>query len=100
AGAPDPELKYLRRWAVDAGVDLASRIVLSDGVAIQDGAAALDADALAKTDLVMVDERAWKNLDAGAKQALEHATRDGLGLFLRVSGPLPDVAAGDWRALG
>jgi len=100
AGAPDPELKYLRRWAVDAGVDLASRIVLSDGVAIQDGAAALGADALAKTDLVMVDERAWKNLDAGAKQALEHATRDGLGLFLRVSGPLPDVVAGDWRALG
>ena len=100
AGAPDPELKYLRRWAVDAGVDLASRIVLSDGVAMQDGAAALGADALAKTDLVMIDERAWKNLDAGTKQALEAATRDGLGLFLRVSGPLPEVVATEWRDLG
>jgi hypothetical protein len=100
AGAPDPELKYLRRWAVDAGIDLKSRIVLSDGVAIQDGAAALDADALAKTDLVMVDERAWKNLDAGTKQALEAATRDGLGLFLRVAGPLPDAVAAEWRDLG
>ena len=100
AGAPDPELKYLRRWAVDAGVDLTSRIVLSDGVAIEDGSAALGADALAKTDLVMIDERAWKNLDAGAKQALENATRDGLGLFLRVSGPLPDPVAAEWRDLG
>ena len=100
AGAPDPELKYLRRWAVDAGIDLASRIVLSDGVAMQDGAAALGADGLANTDLVMVDERAWKNLDAGAKQTLESATRDGLGLFLRVSGPLPDPVAAEWRELG
>lgn len=100
AGAPDPELKYLRRWAVDAGVELASRIVLSDGIAMDDGAAALGADALAKTDLVMIDERAWKNLDAGTKQALADATRNGLGLFLRVSGPLPDAVAGEWRDLG
>ncbi len=100
AGAPDPELKYLRRWAVDAGVDLTSRIVLSDGVAMQDGPPALGADALAKIDLVMIDERAWKNLDAGTKQALENATRDGLGLFLRVAGPLPDAVAGEWRDLG
>ena len=100
AGAPDAELKYLRRWAVDAGVDLASRIVLSDGIAMEDGAPALTPDALAKADLVVIDERAWKNLDAGAKQALEAATRDGLGLFLRVSGPLPDDVAAEWRALG
>ena len=100
AGAPDPELKYLRRWAVDAGVDLTSRIVLSDGIAIEDGAAALGADALAKTDLVMVDERAWNRLDAGTKQALKDAARNGLGLFLRVAGPLPDAVATDWRELG
>jgi len=100
AGAPDPELKYLRRWAVDAGVELTSRIVLSDGIAMQDGAAALGADALAKNDVVMIDERAWKNLDAGTKQALENATRDGLGLFLRIAGPLPDAVAGEWRDLG
>src|SRR4051812_17013483 len=100
AGAPDPELKYLRRWALDAGVDLASRIVLSDGVAMEDGSLALSADALAKTDLVMIDERAWKSLDPGTKQVLEAATRDGLGLFLRISGPLPDAVAAEWGGLG
>jgi hypothetical protein len=100
AGAPDAELKYLRRWAVDAGIALTSRIVLSDGIAMEDGSAALTGDALAKTDLVLVDERAWKNLDAAAKQTLTDATRNGLGLFLRVAGPLPDAVASDWRALG
>jgi len=100
AGAPDPELKYLRRWAEDAGVALASRIVLSDGIAMQDGAAALTGEALAKTDVVIVDERAWKSLDADARKRLTDATRDGLGLFLRVTGNLPDAVATDWRTLG
>jgi hypothetical protein len=100
AGAPDPELKYLRRWAADAGVGLASRIVLSDGIAMQDGSAAMDADALAHTDIAIVDERAWKALDAGARERLRAATRDGLGLFLRVTGALPDDVASHWRALG
>ena len=67
---------------------------------MQDGAAALGADALARTDLVMIDERAWKNLDAATKRALEDAARDGLGLFLRVSGALPDTVANEWRELG
>jgi hypothetical protein len=100
AGAPDPELKYLRRWAVDAGVELASHIVLSDGIAMQDGSAALDADALAHTDVVIVDERAWKALDATAHERLRAAVRDGLGLLLRVTGALPDDVAADWRTLG
>ena len=100
AGAPDPELKYLRRWATDAGIDLASRIVLSDGISMQDGSAAVTPEALAQTDLVIVDERAWKALDANAKALLENATRAGLGLFLRVTGALPDAVATDWRELG
>ncbi|HVT33515.1 MAG TPA: hypothetical protein VHE32_12755, partial [Rhodanobacteraceae bacterium] len=100
AGAPDPEIKYLRRWAADAGVDLASRIVLSDGIAMRDGSAALDADALARTDIAIVDERAWKALDAAARDRLRAAVRDGLGLFLRATGALPDDVAADWRALG
>lgn len=100
AGAPDPELKYLRRWASDAGIDLASRIVLSDGISMQDGSAAVTPEALAQTDLVIVDERAWKALDANAKTLLENATRAGLGLFLRVTGALPDTVAADWRELG
>lgn len=100
AGAPDPELKYLRRWATDAGIELSSRIVLSDGIAMSEGAGALDAAAFASTDLVIVDERAWKALDAGTKSALADATRNGLGLMLRVTGPLPDAVASEWQTLG
>jgi hypothetical protein len=100
AGAPDPELKYLRRWATDAGIDLASRIVLSDGISMQDGSAAVTPEALAQTDLVIIDERAWKALDDNTKMLLKNATRSGLGLFLRVTGALPDAVAADWRELG
>jgi hypothetical protein len=100
AGAPDAELKYLRRWATDAGIELASRIVLSDGIAMSEGEGALDAGSLARTDLVIVDERAWKGLDAGTKSALADATRNGLGLLLRVTGPLPDAVASEWQTLG
>jgi len=100
AGAPDPELKYLRRWATDAGVDLASRIVLSDGIAMHDGTATLTAESLAATDLVIVDERAWKALDANAKTLLKNAAHSGLGIFLRVTGMLPEDVAAEWGELG
>ncbi|HEY6940645.1 hypothetical protein, partial [Dokdonella sp.] len=100
AGAPDAELKYLRRWAVDAGVRLDSRVALSDGVALVEGAAALDATTLAQADIVLVDERAWSALGAASKAALLHAVDDGLGLLLRLTGPLPDDVARDWAGLG
>ena len=100
AGAPDPELKYLRRWAVDAGVQLDSRMALTEGVALTEGALALDAAALAKADLVLVDERAWAALGATQKAALTAAVHDGLGLLLRVTGPLPPEVASDWTAFG
>ncbi len=100
AGAPDPELKYLRRWAADAGFALDGRTVLSDGVALTEGAPALDADALSRADIAIVDERAWVALDAQAKRALVAAVRDGLGLLLRASGPLSEPVAADWAELG
>jgi hypothetical protein len=100
AGAPDPELKYLRRWAVDAGVQLDSRMALTEGVALTEGALALDAAALAQADLVLVDERAWAALGATQKTTLAAAVHDGLGLLLRVTGPLPPEVASDWAALG
>ena len=56
--------------------------------------------ALAHTDVVIVDERAWKALDATAHERLRAAVRDGLGLLLRVTGALPDDVAADWRTLG
>lgn len=100
AATPDPDLKYLRRWAVDAGVQLGSRIGLSDGVALTEGASALDATSLQASDVVVIDERAWAALDASARAALIAAVRDGLGLLLRVTGPVPAPVAADWAALG
>lgn len=100
AGAPDPELKYLRRWAADAGLALDSRLGLSEGVVLTEGAAALDAEALRSVDLAVLDERSWNALDAGAKQALIGAVRDGLGLLLRATGPIPEPVAADWADLG
>ena len=100
AGAPDAELKYLRRWAVDAGIALASRIALSDGIALNEGVAAFDADALRNADLVILDERAWATLDAPRKQMLIAAVRDGLGLLLRATGPVPPAVATEWARFG
>ncbi|MFT3792508.1 MAG: carboxypeptidase regulatory-like domain-containing protein [Rudaea sp.] len=100
AGAPDPESKYLRRWAVDAGVALDSRIALSEGIALNEGAVALDVDALRNADLAILDERAWATLDASHRLALIAAVRDGLGLLLRVNGPVPAAVAADWAAFG
>ncbi|HEY0179391.1 MAG TPA: hypothetical protein VGC30_07145, partial [Dokdonella sp.] len=100
AGAPDPELKYLRRWAVDAGLALDERIGLSDRAALVDGAEPLDADALRAADVAIVDERAWAALDAGRKAALLAAVGDGLGLLLRATAPPAPAVAADWSALG
>ncbi|MEO6688477.1 MAG: hypothetical protein ABIS07_17405 [Dokdonella sp.] len=100
AGAPDPELKYLRRWAADAGIAIDSRVILTDGVALTEGTATLDADALNKADIAIIDERAWATLDANGKSALKAAVRHGLGLLLRVTGPVSAPVAADWAGLG
>jgi hypothetical protein len=100
AGAPDPELKYLRRWAADAGLALDSRLGLSDGIALTEGAPTLDAQALQSVDLAMLDERAWAALDATSRQVLVEAVRDGLGLLLRPTGPLAEPVAAQWAELG
>ncbi|MFC4819762.1 carboxypeptidase regulatory-like domain-containing protein [Dokdonella ginsengisoli] len=100
AGAPDPELKYLRRWAADAGLALDSRLALSDGVALTEGAPALDAQALQSVDLAVLDERSWAALDAQGRQVLIDAVRGGLGLLLRVTGPIAEPVAAQWAELG
>jgi len=100
AGGPSPELKYLRRWARDAGVTLDARLDLAPGVAIRSGEAALDAAALAAWDLVIVDARAWAGLRAAERRALSRAVEEGLGLLLRLDGVPPEAVAADWRALG
>lgn len=83
AGAPTPELKYLRRWASDAGLAADARIELGGGVEIGDAAARMDAKSLAGYDLVVLDARSWQAL--GARRAtLLRAVDDGLGLLLQL----------------
>jgi hypothetical protein len=99
AGAPAPEWKYLRRWAVDAGVDLRVRLPLGGGAQLAD-APRLDAAALRESDLLVLDERAWRGLDGAARARVDAAVRDGLGLLLR---PATQPGADDlraWRSFG
>ncbi|HSR65586.1 MAG TPA: carboxypeptidase regulatory-like domain-containing protein [Xanthomonadaceae bacterium] len=83
AGAPNPELKYLRRWASDAGLALDTRIALGAGMRMADAGARLDAGALAAHDLVLVDARSWEALGPG-RASLFAAVRGGLGLLLQL----------------
>jgi len=100
AGAPDPELKYFRRWAMDAGLEVRSSAGLSTEVTLRDGDTRLTPDALARADLVIIDERAWLALGADEKDALREAVDGGLGLLLRVNGQVDAVVAGEWDAYG
>jgi hypothetical protein len=100
AGGPDPDLKYLQRWALDAGHEVSTRISLSRGITQQRGDAGLDDAALAQTDVLVIDERAWAQLDKAGRARLLQAVEQGLGLLLRLGGPLPAAVAADWRALG
>ena len=100
AGAPDPELRAWRRWAVDAGFELASRIALAPGLALRRGEATLDGDALARHDLLVADPRSWAAMRDAERAAIVAAVRDGLGLLLRINGPVPDAVREDWRDLG
>ena len=100
AGAADAELKYLRRWALDSGQRSASRIALSRGIEQRQQAPELDAATLAAADLLVIDERAWAGLSTREKSALMTALDKGLGLLLRVTGPLPASVTEDWADLG
>ncbi len=100
AGAADAEVKYLRRWVVDAGNRLSSRIALSRGIEQLQDAVALDAATLADADLLVLDERAWLALSRSEKIAIAAAVEEGLGLLLRVTGPLPAQVLSDWEKLG
>lgn len=100
AGAPDAELKFLRRWALDAGIDLDARIELGAGMRIASARTALDATALDKLDLLLLDERSWRGLGAGQHAAVLGAVDRGLGLLLRVSAGATSGDRAAVRALG
>jgi hypothetical protein len=100
AGAPSAETKYLRRWAQDAGIALSLDIDVGGGVALGDPPMPVTGASLAEIDLVVVDDRRWESLSSGARAALAAATRDGLGLLLRPTGPLSPATRRDWMNLG
>ena len=100
AGAPGPEVKQLRRWALDAGVPLQASVSAGDGLELGEARPRLDAAALDRLDLVIVDERSWAALGAGERAALVAATRAGMGLLLRVTGSVPAAVREQWAGLG
>lgn len=87
-GAPGPELKYLRRWASDAGLSVQAQFSAGGGVQLGDRPLPLDAATLAGFDAVVLDERALQGMGDGAMAALRAQVDAGLGLLVRISGPL------------
>ncbi|MEG8024808.1 carboxypeptidase regulatory-like domain-containing protein [Sphingomonas aurantiaca] len=96
AGAPGPEVKYLRRWATDAGLAPQVRVDVGGGASLADTPPALTGATLAKVDAVILDDRAWDGLGAGGRQALAAAVRGGMGLVVRITAPVPR----GWQVLG
>lgn len=100
AGAPNPEVKYLRRWALDAGVELRSEVLIRPGMRVQRSPVALTADALRDVDLVITDERAWRAAGAAGQAQLRTAVAEGMGLLIRVTGTLSAAELEEVRSLG
>ena len=100
AGAPTPELKYLRRWAIDAGLELRTRISTGGGVSLGEAPVALDAAQLRRVDAVLIDVRSLRALGGGERAALTAAIRDGLGVVLRLDEPLQAADRARLRAWG
>jgi hypothetical protein len=99
-GDINPELKYWRRWATDAGLTVGVAAGVTDGVSIQAGDARLTAGSLANADVVMIDARGWAALDAAEKAALHAAIDQGLGLLLRADSTLTADTIADWHGWG
>jgi len=100
AGAPNPEWKYLRRWMTDAGMEPHVQIQVGASLQLGDAPLPLDAATLARFDLLVLDDRAWATLDGASRAALASALRGGLGVLLRVEGPLPETTRRQLRELG
>jgi hypothetical protein len=100
SGGPNAETKYLHRWAVDAGVKLDSQISLGAGLQIATSAKPINAGTLNDTDLLLLDERAWNAMNPAGKQAVINALRNGMGVLVRITGPLSANTRSELRTLG
>ena len=98
AGAPGPEVKYLRRWATDAGFTVNTQMSAGGGIQLGDPALALNAATLRQIDVAVIDDRSWAGLGGGRETVLV-AVRGGMGLLLRTSGP-DGPGRASWRSLG
>lgn len=99
AGAPQPELKYLRRWASDAGMQVRSQIAVGPGVQLGEGAA-LDAASLDTLDLLVIDQRRLVALGNAQRQGVRAAIGRGLGVLVRTDAPLDAAARAALGELG
>jgi hypothetical protein len=88
AGAPSPELKYLRRWAVDAGLQLSSRLALGANMQIGSAQQQTTSADWERWDLLLLDERSLAALGVAGRAELHSAVQQGLGVLLRLTGPL------------
>lgn len=100
AGGPGPELKYLRRWAIDAGVQLRTQVSLGGGLRLGDAPVVFDAATLQGFDLIVLDERAWRELGETRRRALRDAVANGLGVLVRITGPLSGSDISQLRSFG
>ncbi len=100
AGGPNPELKYLRRWASDAGIALESRVELGAGMQIQTANSAISAASLREVDVLILDERAWSTMSASNKNAVLESLNAGLGVLLRITGSISGSTSNELRQLG
>lgn len=99
-GAPGPEIKYLRRWAADAGIDMQAQFALGGGVAAGDAPQPLNAATLSQTDLLVIDERGWEGLGDSGRAAVVSAVRGGMGLLLRPTALPSEATRAQWASLG
>ena len=99
AGAPNPEVRQIRRWAEDADLDVSLQVDLGAGLRLGD-AAPLTAAGLSEVDLLVIDDRRWEALPSSSRAAVASAVRDGMGLLLRPTGPLGGETRRQWAALG
>ncbi|MDC7695435.1 hypothetical protein PQU94_14230 [Asticcacaulis sp. DXS10W] len=99
-GAPGPEIKYLRRWAADAGIDMQAQFALGGGVAAGDAPQPLTAATLSQADLLVIDERGWEGLGDSGRAAVVSAVRGGMGLLLRPTALPSEATSAQWAALG
>ncbi len=100
AAAPGPEVKYLRRWASDAGVRLHVEIATGGGLALGDAPLPLTAATLARFDVAVIDARRWVGLGPTARAAVAGAARAGLGVLVRIDAPLTAPVRTALRGLG